>query len=667
MMKYPRLNEIPTSRDILDKFKGYNHNLRIGEGEFYDMKNMTGDDYPILSPRKKRGTFLTPNNPNGMCSNTRFCYVDGSNLILRDDNGNEETYDMALTGEQKDLISIGANIVIMPDQKYINTVSPEDRGDLLAGVYNVPSAIGGSSVKPQIVCAFVDENGRTLVDKAQGTGVYVWADSTDYPLAEDLQGWYLWRRQRHLLVSSGYEYYQMNLYRSEFKNDKWQWVKVNGVDEYRIAIFGINDDANYFAETVKKAFSELPITMSGIGTEMGDKTWARNIEVSDGNIKDRATSDDEITRTGIILYASIPPRIGADWGNGENPLVWCSEVLKGEAPLYVIDTPIQIKTSKSSESTIPDMDYVIESNNRLWGCKYGNNNSGDFVNEIYASVLGDFKDWYTKNNISTDSWYTPVGTSGKFTGAVNFGGYPIFFKEDCMHRIYGDYVPYSAQMIPCKGVQDGCHKSLAIVNDVLYYKSRTGICAYDGSLPVEISTNFGDKQYYNAVGGAIGNKYYVSMQDEKGKWHMFVYDTIKRMWHREDETQATQFCNHRGELYYIDHADHFIHTVKGTGVQETEPIKWGAETGILGATTPDNKYVTRIDVRMSVAKGSKMSLHIEYDSMGEWERLMEIEGLTLNTFTIPVIPRRCDHFRLKLEGEGDAKIFSISKTLEEAE
>ena len=103
------------------------------------------------------------------------------------------------------------------------------------------------------------------------------------------------------------------------------------------------------------------------------------------------------------------------------------------------------------------------------------------------------------------------------------------------------------------------------------------------------------------------------------------------------------------------------------GVVETQPIKWGAETGILGATTPDDKYVTKIDIRMSVAKGSKVSLHIEYDSMGEWERLMEIEGLTLTTFTIPVIPRRCDHFRLKFEGEGDAKIFSISKTLEETE
>lgn len=664
MMKYPRLNEIPTSRDILDKFKGYNHNLRIGDGEFYDMKNLTGDDYPVLSPRKKRGTFLTPNNPNGMCSNTRFCYIDGSDLVLRDENGSEETYDLALTKEPKDLISIGANIVIMPDQKYINTVSPEDRGSLLKGIYSVPLAIGGSSAKPKLVCTFVDSQGKTYIDKANNKGILVWnKTTTGYPSAKEYQGWLMWSKHTNK---------RFQTYRSELLSDNtWAWKTYSGA--YNIAVFGVDDDSAYFETQVLQALSETPLTIQGINDQVSKIEWDSVTGYNDytsivfsNTIEDRATTDETVMRTGFILRYDAPLS-GSQWSEQRDPSQWLPNVLEGEAPPIVIDTPIQIKTSKSSESTIPDMDYVIESNNRLWGCKYGNNNSGDFVNEIYASVWGDFKNWYKRDGISTDAWATSLGTSGKFTGAVNFGGYPIFFKEDCMHRIYGDYVPYSAQMIPCKGVQDGCHKSLAIVNDVLYYKSRTGICAYDGSLPVEISTNFGDKQYYNAVGGAIGNKYYVSMQDEEGKWHMFVYDTIKRMWHREDETQATQFCNHRGELYYIDHSDHFIHTVKGTGVQETNPIPWSAETGILGATTPDNKYVTRIDVRMTVAKGSKLSLHIEYDSMGDWERLMEIEGLTLNTFTIPVIPRRCDHFRLKLEGEGEAKIFSISKTLEDAE
>ena len=36
-MKLPILNELETSRDMIDVFKGYNHNLRIGEGEFYNI------------------------------------------------------------------------------------------------------------------------------------------------------------------------------------------------------------------------------------------------------------------------------------------------------------------------------------------------------------------------------------------------------------------------------------------------------------------------------------------------------------------------------------------------------------------------------------------------------------------------------------------------------
>ena len=58
-----------------------------------------------------------------------------------------------------------------------------------------------------------------------------------------------------------------------------------------------------------------------------------------------------------------------------------------------------------------------------------------------------------------------------------------------------------------------CHKSLAIVNEVLYYKSRSAICSYDGSLPVEISSALGDESYSNAVAGAFGNKYYISCEE----------------------------------------------------------------------------------------------------------------------------------------------------------
>ena len=43
---------------------------------------------------------------------------------------------------------------------------------------------------------------------------------------------------------------------------------------------------------------------------------------------------------------------------------------------------------------------------------------------------------------------------------------------------------------PCRGVQKGSWRSLCVVNEVLYYKGRTEICAYDGSVPVAVSAPF---------------------------------------------------------------------------------------------------------------------------------------------------------------------------------
>jgi hypothetical protein len=213
-------------------------------------------------------------------------------------------------------------------------------------------------------------------------------------------------------------------------------------------------------------------------------------------------------------------------------------------------------------------------------------------------------------------------------------------------------------------VQLHCGKSLAVVDETLYYKSRSAVCAYDGSLPVEISSALGDISYREAVAGQLGNKYYISMLSESREYNLFVFDTLKGMWHREDNTAAMQFCNFRGDLYYIDFADLMIKTVLGTGELDETPIKWEAVTGVIGTDSPDKKYISRIDVRMHIPVGSRVMFFIEYDSDGEWRYLFTMTGMKLKSFPVPIRPLRCDHLRIKIVGEGDAKIYSICQTFE---
>ena len=72
------------------------------------------------------------------------------------------------------------------------------------------------------------------------------------------------------------------------------------------------------------------------------------------------------------------------------------------------------------------------------------------------------------------------------------------------------------------------------------------MCAYDGSLPVEISAALGEVHYSEAVAGGHGNLYYISMKDNLNAYHLFVYDVAKGMWHKEDNRQVDQFCSCRG-------------------------------------------------------------------------------------------------------------------------
>lgn len=268
--------------------------------------------------------------------------------------------------------------------------------------------------------------------------------------------------------------------------------------------------------------------------------------------------------------------------------------------------------------------------------------------------------------LSTDSYVASVGTDGHFTGAITHMGYPLFFKENSLHKVYGTFPSnFQIQTTACRGVQLGSSKSLVIVNEVLFYLSRSGICAYDGSLPVEMSQKLGNTQYHNAVAGVVNNKYYVSMADNKNLYHLFVFDSAKGLWHKEDDTQVVQFCNCQGELYYIDKETQKIKTVLGKGNLEKKPVSWLAETGVLSTDTPNKKYIYRLNVRMSLDLNTVVRMYIQYDSQGDWEQVVSVKATNLRTFTLPIKPKRCDHLRLRIVGEGEAKIYSITQHIEQ--
>ena len=311
----------------------------------------------------------------------------------------------------------------------------------------------------------------------------------------------------------------------------------------------------------------------------------------------------------------------------------------------------------SIKRTVPDMDFVCQCRNRLWGCRYGNDGNGN-INELYASALGDFKNWNQFMGLSTDSWRASCGSDGVWTGAVNYLGTPIFFKENCLHRI--SVSPTGAHQVDetvCRGVEKGSAKSLAVVNETLLYKSRSDICAYQGGFPESLSLTLDAGNYRDASAGVFGQKYYISMLDRDSRPSLFVYDMAHGLWYREDGLRATCFARVDDELFCISGND--IIALNGSIGSAEGELEWYAESGFLGLEYAGEKYISRVIVRTLLNPDSVLELFTEYDSSGVWEFAGRVRQHRLGSVEIPVKVRRCDHLRIKLAGRGDMKLMSL--------
>lgn len=579
-MEIPILASPSSSRQRVDTFYGYDHNLRISDGRFYEMENMTSDHFPVLSTRPKRSIYKVMAQPRALAVKDGLCYIDGPDLYVGDryvpgltlGDGCDVCpyaqrcgkYTPGKVGCEKQFVPMGAYLLIFPDKVWVR-----------------PSDLQHGTLEH--------------IWKNQGRKVTVnlcKADGTDYgtiptTMPEDPAEGEVWQDGNVL---------------RQYTGGAWVAIETTYV---RICCAGSG---------LNEGFSQYDgITIEGLS---------------------------EVSGSAVV------------WKTAQDSLIIAA----------AISAPISTTGAVTISRRLPEMDYVLSCGNRLWGCRYGENEDGTFVNEIYCSRLGDFKNFNCFMGISTDSAVLNLGSDGPFTGAISYLDHPVFFKENMLHKVYISAAgAHSVSDTPCRGVQSGCHKSLAIVNEVLYYKAPSGICAYDGSLPVEVSRELGNVDYQNAVAGAMGNKYYISMENDTGS-HLFVYDTVRKMWHREDHLRVIDFCACGKELYAM--ADDKIWAMLGSVGQKEESLPWSVQTGVLGLSAPDSKYLSKLTVRLSLDIGAQAALYVRYNFDNTWEQLCTVTGDRLQSFEIPIRPKRCDTMELRIQGQGACKLYCLTKTLE---
>ena len=613
MGKLPKLsNTSPLRQSYQVQFGGLNHNKGAQDGELYDMMNMSSDHYPVLSQRNKRKYLATLHNATGgiFSYGGVIVFVDGSEVnVLRGDSIKKVG---TVSEGEKNFASFRNQVMIFPDKVYVN-LDDDSFGSLGIDVkvseayFKAEGSLYGEAAENNTIYApSVDFSEYFKIgDAVQITGCKV-NENNKTPIIREVDGNYL-------------RFYE-NVFKTAVSYYTYEVKAVLPANATSVAtnkpVYGFTMDGN------RLAFS-LPYDAS-VGTRFEWVTGATMVQVFWGDDAGKPAAS----------FESLPVE-------GESVTITKHLGFVGQ---YGDVRETNITLSR----TVPDMDFVISDDNRLWGAK---------GNTIYGSKLGDPTNFNVFDGLSTDSYSVEVGNAGDITAAMTYGGYPTFFKEDGIYRLYGDK-PSNYQIMPTmkQGVKAGCAKSLAVAGEVLYYISRNGIMAYTGGVPTKADEALGFL-VEDGVAASDGQKYYISAYDGE-KYGLYVYDTAKGMWHKEDDLELT-YATYDKAVLGLAADGKLIALSRGVDGTEESAIDWLVEFADMTYGSPFQKGIVKANVRFDLAQDAEAIAEISYDG-DDWEMIREFRGTGKRSNVLPIIPHRCDHFRLRMRGTGVCDIYSLA-------
>ena len=609
-------NGLKNTRNMLRVFGGLNETYSCTEAEYSAGINFSARNFPALSTRLPRRKLREEADLNGMYHLNGLLTVCSRDLVYTPDDADEMevTLKDAVENGKKTLVGIGTKILIFPDKLAFDTASRK------------VSALGAvwSGTNTSVEFAPCDAEGK--VYEVSGCGPAEPDKPTDGQLflrVEDPEK--PWSSESTLEVYSE-------------ASGNWSAVVL---DYCRISAKGVGTD---FA-------AEDTVTLTGSAAEQAGQ-W--NELDGDRIVYDAGTD---------ALRVKADP--GGEWFYGcltrtGAAVRWVS--LDGSVSREFVSAEVV-----ELERRVPDMDYLTECDNRVWGCS-------NKENVIYACKLGDPTNWFSYRGIAADSYAVTVGSDGAFTGAATCMGYALFFKENTLHKLCGTK-PSDFQLtsLRCRGVAKNAARSLCVLNETLYYLSPDGVMAWDGSIPTKVSAVLDASRLANvqsAVGGALDGRYYLHISrtaGTQGQTRLLVYDTERGLWHEEDVCSC-DMASTGGQLYLWDgQALWAADPSRESDWQSTEGVEQQVSfelvTGDIGQDGAEQRYLSRLTLRLDAACASTVEVALSYDG-GPWETVASLTAREARrSYDLPLVPRRHSTLRLRLRGKGQITLRSLAKNL----
>ena len=600
---------IQNSRTLLRAFGGLNETYACSEAEYSAGINFSARNFPALSTRTPRRKLREVENLNGMYHLNGLLTVCGKDLIYTPDEAGAAavTLENAVADSKKTLVGIGTKILIFPDKAAFDTAE------------RTLQPLGAAWSGEQVEFAPCDAEGRTYEAEEYGrTEPEHPADGALFLKVEDIRR--PWSSDSTLEIYSAV-------------SGNWSAIPL--------------DYCRVTAEGIGKGFRAWDtVTVQGTAAKQGGQ-----FEELDGDRIVYEVQEDwlrvKATPGGAHFYGKFAQ-------NGTTAK-WTS-IDGSEVAVYTVEGPVQV------ERKIPDLDFVTECDNRVWGC-----NSRE--NVIYGCKLGDPTNWFSYRGIAADSYAVTVGSNGAFTGAASCMGYALFFKENTLHKLYGSKPSdFQLSSLRCRGVAKNAARSLCVLNETLYYLSPDGVMAWDGSLPTKVSGALDAAKLANvqsAVGGALDGRYYLHISRESAR--LLVYDTEKGLWSEEDVCSC-DMTSTGGQLYLWDgQALWAADPTREPDWQSTDGVEtdipFELVTGDVGLDGTEQRYLSRLTLRLDAERTSTVEVAVSYDG-GAWETVATLAAQgRRRSYDLPFVPRRCGSLRLRLRGKGQITLRSLVRTI----
>ena len=74
---------------------------------------------------------------------------------------------------------------------------------------------------------------------------------------------------------------------------------------------------------------------------------------------------------------------------------------------------------------------------------------------------------------------------------------------------------------------------------------------------------------------------------------------------------------------------------------------------------PQKKGIGKLLVRLELDEGASVKIEMQFDSDGVWREVKTLQAEKKRSFYLPIVPRRCDHFRIRMTGSGGCRLYSL--------